>query len=71
MVCHMYDVIKQKHRAMLVAEQYISLTIDETLTVDNCSYIVVYAYLLQNWICVPLILHLQKLDSDTFLSIAK
>jgi hypothetical protein len=67
----MYDVVKQKHRAMVATAQYISLIADETSTVDNCSYIVVHAYLLQNWICVPLILHLQKLDSGTFFSIAK
>jgi hypothetical protein len=71
MVCHMYDVVKQKHREILAASQYISLIANETSAIDNCSYIVVNAYLLQNWICVPLILHLQKLDSGAFISIAK
>jgi hypothetical protein len=59
----MYDIVKQKHRSMLAAAQYISLTADETITIDNCSYIVVHAYLLQDWVRVPIILHLQKLES--------
>jgi hypothetical protein len=47
MACHMYDIVKQKHRSMLTAAQYISLIADETSAIDNCSYIVVNAYLLQ------------------------
>jgi hypothetical protein len=68
MACHMYDIVKQKHRSMLAAAQYISLIADETSANDNCSYIVVHAYLLQNWVRVPLILHLQKLESSISLA---
>jgi hypothetical protein len=60
---HMYDIVKEKHRAMLATASYISLTADETSAVDNCSYIVIHVYLMQDWIRVPLILHLQKLES--------
>jgi hypothetical protein len=63
--CHMYDIMKEKHRAMLAATSYISLTADETSAVDNCSYIVIHVYLMQDWVRVPLILHLQKLESGT------
>jgi hypothetical protein len=48
---------------MLAAASYISLTADETSAIDNCSYIVIHVYMLQDWVRVPLVLHLQKLES--------
>jgi hypothetical protein len=67
MACHMYDFVKAKHRAMLEAASYFSLTADETSAVDNCSYIVVHVYVLQDWVRIPLILHLQKLEPGELL----
>jgi hypothetical protein len=58
-----YDIVKAKHYAMLQATSYISLIADETLAVDNCSYIVVHVYMPQDWVQIPIILHLQKLES--------
>jgi hypothetical protein len=46
MATYMYDLIKDKHKAMLVGAPYISLTVDETSTVDNLSYIVIHVYVL-------------------------
>jgi hypothetical protein len=66
MATHMYDIVKAKHRAMLEAASYISLTADETSVVDNCSYIVIHVYLLQDWVRIPIILHLQKLEPGKF-----
>jgi hypothetical protein len=52
---------------MLAATQFIFLTADETSTVDNLSYIVIHVYLLQDWMRVPIILHINKLESgDVF-----
>ena len=62
MATYMYDIIKEKHKGMLATTNYIALTHDETSRVDNSSYIVVHAYLFQNWELIPLILHLQKLE---------
>ena len=61
----MYDIVKAKHCAMLQATSYISLIANETLAVDNCSYIV-HVYMLQDWIQIPIILNLQKLESGQF-----
>jgi hypothetical protein len=67
MATYMYDLVKEKHRAMLAAAQFISLTADETSAVDNLSYIVIHVYLLQDWVRVPIILHINKLESgDVF-----
>jgi hypothetical protein len=48
---------------MLAAASYLSLTVDETIAIDNCSYIAVHCYVLQDWICFPILLHLQKMES--------
>jgi hypothetical protein len=63
MADHMYDIVKKKHRTMLAAASYLSLTVDETIAIDNCSYIAVHCYVLQDWICFPILLHLQKMES--------
>jgi azurin len=66
---YMYDIVKEKHKGMLAAINYIALIVDETNIVDNSSYIVVHAYLLQNWERIPLILHLQKLEPGKFICV--
>jgi hypothetical protein len=43
---HMYDIVRRKHRAMLAAASYLSLTVDETTIIDNCSYIAIHYYVL-------------------------
>jgi hypothetical protein len=67
MATFMYDLVKEKHRAMLIAAQYIALTADETSAVDNLSYIVIHVYILQDWTRVPLLLHINKLESGDIL----
>jgi hypothetical protein len=62
MAYHMYDIVMQKHEAMIGAVSSIAITADETSVVDNCSYIVIHVYILQAWQRFPLVLHLQKLD---------
>jgi hypothetical protein len=64
---HMYDIVKKMHRALLAAASYLSLTADETTAVDNYSYIAVHCYVLQDWNRVPLLLHLQKMESGNAL----
>jgi hypothetical protein len=68
MATYMYDLIKEKHQAMFAAAQYISLTADETSVVDNLSYIIIHVYVLQDWVRVPIILHINNLESGDFLS---
>jgi hypothetical protein len=67
MACHMYDFVKAKYRAMLEVASYFFLTANKTSAVDNCSYIVVHVYVLQDWVRIPLILHLQKLEPGELL----
>lgn len=61
---HMYSFVQEKIKAMIKSAQFIALTCDETTGVDNCSYIVVHVYIMLDWVRVPLLLTLQKLESD-------
>lgn len=67
MAQHMYDLVKTKYKAMISVANFIALTIDGTSILDKCLYIVVHVYVLQNWQCMPLIPHLQKLESSNIL----
>jgi hypothetical protein len=45
---HMFDLVTKKHRAMLAAASFLSLTADETTAVDNCSYIAIHCYVIKD-----------------------
>jgi hypothetical protein len=62
MATYTYNLVKVKHKVMLVTAPYISLTTDETSTIDNLSYIVIHVYVLQDWVRVPIVLHINKLE---------
>jgi len=51
-------------KAMIKSAKYIALTCDETSGVDNCSYIAIHVYIMQDWVRVPLLITLQKLESN-------
>lgn len=40
------------------------MTCDETTRIDNTSWIAIHLYVMQNWVQVPLLIHLQKLESN-------
>jgi hypothetical protein len=61
---HMYSCVQDQMKAMIQAASYIAVTTDETSACDNHSYIVVHVYVIQNWARIPLLITLQKLESD-------
>jgi hypothetical protein len=58
MADHMFDLVTKKHRAILAAASFLSLTADETTAVDNYLYIAIHCYVMKYWIRVPLLLYL-------------
>ena len=46
MATYKYNLVKEKHHAILKATQYISFTANETSAIDNLSYIVIHMYVL-------------------------
>ena len=61
---HLYDFVKQKIRSLVSNATFIALSADETSACDNSSWIAILAYVMVNWQCVPLLLTIQKMDSD-------
>ena len=46
---------------------YIAVTCDESTTVDNTSWLCLHVYVMHNWNRKPLLLTLQKLDSNGYI----
>jgi len=51
-------------KSVIQSANYIAFIADETTTVDNCSYIAVHCYVVQNWTRVPMLILLQKLEAN-------
>ena len=45
---------------------YIAITCDESTSVDNSSWLGLHVYVMENWAKKPLLLTLQKLDSNGY-----
>ena len=61
---HLYDFVKQKMRSLVSTATFFALSADETTACDNTSWIAIHAYVMVNWCHVPLLLTIQKMDSD-------
>ena len=61
---HLYNFVKQKIMSLVSSAAYFALLADETSACDNSSWIAIHAYVLVNWCRVPLLLTIQKLESD-------
>jgi len=48
MASHMWSIVQDRMKAIIRVAQYIAITTNETTIVDNCSYIVVHCYVMQN-----------------------
>jgi hypothetical protein len=56
---HMYSCVQDQMKAMIQAASYIAVTVDETSTCDNRSYIAVHVYVMQNWARIPLLISVE------------
>ena len=45
---------------------FIAITYDESIVVDNSSWLCLHVYVMENWAKKPLLLTLQNLDSDGY-----
>lgn len=61
---HLYDFVKQRIKTLVSSATYLALTADETSACDNTSWIAIHAYVMIKWCCVPLLLSIQKMESD-------
>ena len=61
---HMWDFVLMRFKEMVLAANYITLTCDETIAIDNHSYMCVHIYVMLYWILFLMLVHIQKLESD-------
>jgi hypothetical protein len=61
---HMWDFVLVRFKEMILAANYIALTCDETTAIDNRSYMCVHIYVMLFWVRFPMLVHIQKLESD-------
>lgn len=64
MAAQMWSIVQEKMKSFIQFARYIAITADETSAVDNCSYLAVHCYVMQNWVRVPMLISLQKLEAD-------
>jgi hypothetical protein len=60
MVEFMYAQVTEAILAIIFFVNYVALPCDEVNIVDNGSWISIHAYVVQNWVRVPMLLSLQK-----------
>ena len=65
---HMYTFVQKKMQELISEASYLAVTCDETTAVDNSSWLCLHVYVMENWSRKPLLLTLQKLDSDGYTS---
>ena len=58
--------MQKKIQELIGEASYIAVTCDESTAVDNTSWLCLHVYVMQNWSRRPLLLTLQKLDSDGY-----
>lgn len=61
---HMYDFVKKRIKELINAASFLAMTCDKVSAVDNTSQIVIHLYVMQNWVRTPVMIHLQKLESE-------
>jgi len=61
---HMYSFVKERNKSLLLAAPFLAFTIDET-SVDNTKLIAIHCYTMNDWECLPLLISIQKLESDS------
>lgn len=62
MAGYMYKQVIEEMRRLIGAARYLAVTVDEVTAVDNSSYLSVHAYIVQDWVRVPLLVSLQRVE---------
>jgi hypothetical protein len=60
MVEFMYAQVTNAIMVVVSIANHVALTCDEVSTMDNKSWISIHAYLMQNWVKIPMLISLQK-----------
>ncbi len=59
MVQHMHNIVLEATIFAIIVVRYISLTCDEVSLIDTQSWLLVHAYVVQNWLCIPILFYFE------------
>ena len=59
---HIYTFVQKRMQELISEASYLAVTCDETIAIDNSSWLCLHVYVMENWSQKPLLLTLQKLD---------
>ena len=65
---HMYTFVQKRMQELISEASYLAVTCDETTAVDNSLWLCLQVYVMENWGQTPLLLTLQKLESNGYIS---
>jgi len=58
----MYKVVLEEIKKLVQKARFLVVTVDEVTAVDTGSYLSVYYYVVENWVRIPLLVSLQRVD---------
>jgi len=62
MATYMYKQVMEETKRLISAARFVAVTVDEVTAVDNSSWLSVHAYIVQDWIRIPLLISLQRVE---------
>jgi len=65
MANYLYKQIWEETKTLIQSVGYIAVTVDEVTTVDNNNFLSIRAYIVQNWVRIPLLISLQRVECSS------
>jgi len=62
MATYMYKLVMDKTKRLIGAARFLTVTVDEVTAVDNSNFLSVHAYIVWDWIRIPLLIALQRVE---------
>lgn len=62
MAGYMYKQVVEETKRLIESARYVAVNVDEVTAVDNSSFLLVHAYIIQDWMRIPLLISLQPLE---------
>jgi hypothetical protein len=62
MAGYIYKIVLDETRRLIANARYVAVTVDEVTAVDNSSFLSIHAYIVQNWVRIPLLISLLRVE---------
>ena len=62
MASFMHKLVVEEIQKLVESTNFLAVMVDEATDVDNASYLSVHCYVARDWMCMPLLVSLQRID---------